>query len=235
MISIIIPTLNDKSNLMNLLEDIKRQTSHSFEVICIDGGSTDDTLKLAQSYGARCIIEPKKNSSNGILCSNIGATHSIGKILFFTASDVRISNDTISILNSEFRNPNLIAITGRAIPYDCNTVCKIEYSIYYLIASLLSRTRFVSSGSFLAVRKSAFLRASGFPFTYNSDGNLGATLHKIGQTKFKHDLTYQVSARRYTRYGFLRFNREYLYTIENFIPQLNINRLGAIHVKSPSH
>lgn len=234
MISIIIPTLNDRLNLSNLFSDISKQTLSPFEVICVDGGSTDGTIELVKSYCGKCIIETQK-PNNGILCTNLGAEHAKGDILLFTASDVRLKSDTLSIIRNEFKSDSgLIAMTGMPIPYDGNIICRFEYAMYYLIASLVSRFRFVTSGSFLVVKRSAFIKANGFPFTYNSDGELGMKLHYMGKTKFKNYLKYQVSARRFNLYGFLRFNREYLYTLENFVP-LNMTKLGELHVKSPSH
>lgn len=229
MISIIIPTLNDRLNLSNLFNDISKQTLKPFEIICVDGGSTDGTIELAQSNG-QCIVKPSNGINNTLLCTNIGANHSTGDILFFTGADVRISCNTISTIQNEFKS-NIIALTGMPIPYDGNVICRFEYATYYLLASLLSKCRFITSGSFLAVRKSAF---DGFPYTYNGDGNLGRLLHMRGKTKFKHDLIYHVSARRFNKYGFFKFNKEYLYTIENFIPQLDMSRFIP-HVKSPSH
>ena len=235
MISIIIPTLNDRLNLSNLFSDISKQTLSPFEVICVDGGSTDGTIELVKSYCGKCIIETQK-PNNGILCTNLGAEHAKGDILLFTASDVRLSPFTISMIQSDFLfDKDLIAMTGMPKLYDGNRICKFEYSLYYFIAYHLSKYRFISSGSFLAVKRDAFLKLNGFPYSYNCDGELGMKLHKMGKTKFSRALTYQTSARRYNKYGFFRFNLEYLYTLENFIPQLHMNKIGKLHIESPSH
>ena len=54
MVSIVIRTLNEGKNLKKLLSILLTQTI-KYEVIIVDSGSTDDTLKIAREYG--CVIE----------------------------------------------------------------------------------------------------------------------------------------------------------------------------------
>lgn len=57
-ISVITPTLNCAAHLDVCLERIDRQNypSDKVEKLVLDGGSTDDTVKVAQRYGARVIV-----------------------------------------------------------------------------------------------------------------------------------------------------------------------------------
>ena len=60
MFSIIIPTLNVATTLRVCLDSIARQTCTDFELVVVDGGSTDGTLDITKSFtshlGARLII-----------------------------------------------------------------------------------------------------------------------------------------------------------------------------------
>jgi len=60
LFSIIIPTFNVAATLPACLDSIAKQTCHDFELVLVDGGSTDGTPDIAQSYspslGGRLVI-----------------------------------------------------------------------------------------------------------------------------------------------------------------------------------
>src|SRR5437773_7358609 len=56
MISVTIPTLNSSKTLAMTVNSVLDQgLNEAPEVIVVDGGSTDATLEIAQSYGAKII------------------------------------------------------------------------------------------------------------------------------------------------------------------------------------
>ena len=57
-ISVIVPTLNEEANIGPLLESLKTQHCPPYEVIVVDGGSTDATIAIAETYGARVEVRP---------------------------------------------------------------------------------------------------------------------------------------------------------------------------------
>lgn len=59
-ISLIVLTKNEAENLRFCLDSVKDLTS---EIIVVDSGSTDDTLKIASEYGARIFTHPFKNQA----------------------------------------------------------------------------------------------------------------------------------------------------------------------------
>lgn len=59
--SIVIRAYNEARHLPRLLEGIKQQTVRDVEIILVDSGSTDDTVAVAESYGANIVrISPKE-------------------------------------------------------------------------------------------------------------------------------------------------------------------------------
>ena len=52
LISVIMPTYNSESTIDMVLSAIGKQTYKNYEILVIDGGSTDNTLEIAKKYGA---------------------------------------------------------------------------------------------------------------------------------------------------------------------------------------
>jgi glycosyltransferase involved in cell wall biosynthesis len=58
-ISIILPTLNEEEGIIETLKQIS-ELDLDKEVLVVDGLSTDDTVKNAEAYGAKIILEKRK-------------------------------------------------------------------------------------------------------------------------------------------------------------------------------
>jgi len=59
--SLVIRAYNEARHLPRLLEGIKQQTLKDVEIILVDSGSTDETVTIAESFGAKIVhISPKE-------------------------------------------------------------------------------------------------------------------------------------------------------------------------------
>ena len=99
-ISVIVPVYNTKDYLFDCLSSLKNQTYKNLEILLIDDGSTDDSLKIIQKYqklDSRARVLKKKN---GGLSSarNLGLDHANGEYIFFLDSDDYLENDAIEYL-----------------------------------------------------------------------------------------------------------------------------------------
>lgn len=59
MISVVIPLLNESNLVLRLVEEVQnnlRKTGESFEIICVDDGSTDSTLQKLLNFRAENIV-----------------------------------------------------------------------------------------------------------------------------------------------------------------------------------
>jgi glycosyltransferase involved in cell wall biosynthesis len=63
--SIVIRAYNEERHIGRLLEGIKHQTLKDVEVILVDSGSTDSTVEIAESYGARIVKIPSEEFTFG--------------------------------------------------------------------------------------------------------------------------------------------------------------------------
>ncbi len=79
MISIIIPTLNEAKALPATLQRVFDQEGN-FEVIVVDGGSSDATIKFCENYETIKIIKAKQGRASQM---NAGAAIAKGEWLVF--------------------------------------------------------------------------------------------------------------------------------------------------------
>lgn len=243
MLCVIIPTLNEEKNLPLCLSSLNSNYPNQYEVIIVDGGSKDQTARIAEEYGAKVIVEP---ACPEFTSRNIGAEKARGDILLFTCADVVFPKNLVSTVQKKFTDDSsLIALSGPGVPFDAPAIGRLEYEFYnlfrYILAKLPQRLRrFSTSTNFLAVKKSAFEEIRGFqPNDVNADGMMGKRLLEIGKIKFSMDARVYISARRMRHMGFINFNKHYLYVLENFFPELSRTTLlkklkqksGNVHKK----
>ncbi len=88
-ISIIIPVCNVEKYLRECLDSVLAQTFQNFEIICIDDGSTDDSLKILNEYKSkddRFIILQQEHVGAGA-ARNYALNFARGKYIQFLDSD----------------------------------------------------------------------------------------------------------------------------------------------------
>jgi glycosyltransferase involved in cell wall biosynthesis len=63
--SIIIRAYNEEKHIGRLLEGLRQQTLKDVEIILVDSGSTDRTVSVAESFGARIVRIPSAEFTFG--------------------------------------------------------------------------------------------------------------------------------------------------------------------------
>jgi glycosyltransferase involved in cell wall biosynthesis len=86
-VSVVIPVLNGAKDLVKLLPALNRQKGFSrVEVIVVDSGSSDDSVRLAEAYGAT-VIEIEKKAFSHSHARNVGAEAAHEEYILFTVHD----------------------------------------------------------------------------------------------------------------------------------------------------
>lgn len=83
-VSFIIPTLNAAKVISPCLRSILNQNFQNYEIIIADGGSTDNTLKIAQKYHAKIVTNQLKTAEAG---KAVGLGMARGQYIAFIDSD----------------------------------------------------------------------------------------------------------------------------------------------------
>lgn len=105
-VSIIVPIYNVSKYLDNSLNTILQQDYHNYEVVMINDGSTDNSLKIAQNYEERDKRFKVYSTKNQGLSSarNEGLKHISGDIIYFMDADDQLAPNALSILVSFFED-----------------------------------------------------------------------------------------------------------------------------------
>ena len=90
VVSVIIPTFNVEKYVEQCLRSLLEQTFCEFEVICVDDGSSDDTIEIIKRIQAEddriCLIEKEHCGRAGVM-RNIGLEEAKGQYCLFLDAD----------------------------------------------------------------------------------------------------------------------------------------------------
>ncbi len=115
--SILVLTKNEAMNIEACLNAVYSQKdAEPFEVIVIDSGSTDDTVKIAQRFPVRIERIPAESFHHS-RTRNLAASQAQGEILVFLVADAFPTSDLwLRTLLSNFEDPGVGAVYGRQLP-----------------------------------------------------------------------------------------------------------------------
>ena len=107
IISVIIPVYNTEKYLQQSLDSIFAQTMENFEIICVNDGSTDNSLEILKKNQNK--ISKIINKKNGGLSSarNEGLTQASGKYIYFFDSDDLLEPNTLNELYKTAKEDDL--------------------------------------------------------------------------------------------------------------------------------
>lgn len=121
MLSIIVPMYNAQDTISECIDSILDQKFKEYELILVDDGSTDDTLKICKTYAEkdqRIIIVPLEKNMGLINARKTGVEIAKAEYIGFVDSDDWIERDMYS---------NLINIQEK---FDCDLISSGIYRDY---------------------------------------------------------------------------------------------------------
>ncbi len=195
-LSIIIPVLNEEAYLPNLLNYLKEHcTEHSLEIIVVDGGSTDRTVELAETFGIKTLLSTPGRAAQ----MNCGARAASGDILYFLHVD--------TFPPPTFEKAILAAVSegNKAgcfrMKFDTNSKFLNFFAWFTKINHILCR----GGDQSLYVTKSLFRDSGGFNEDYKiyEDTEYIRRLYKLSRFKVIPE-TVITSARKYHKIGAVR-------------------------------
>ena len=117
MISVIIPVYNGAKELDRLLPALRRSEAVN-EIVIIDAGSTDDSVKVAENYGVEIIKAEKRSFDHG-KNRTLGGKKARGDILVYMTQDaLPVNEDSIAkLVKPLLKEKEVGAAYGRQLPH----------------------------------------------------------------------------------------------------------------------
>ena len=115
MISIIIPMYNSEKYIEKCIESILNNLYKNFEIIVVDDGSTDDSIKIVKKYTNIKLLY--SNHAGPGSARNVGIENASGDFIFFLDSDDTINPNTLKILKNNIKKYDIV-IGNYNIIYD---------------------------------------------------------------------------------------------------------------------
>ncbi len=157
MVSVVIPTLNEAGTISDIIKTIKETIAYPYEIIIVDGGSTDNTREIVQKEKCKLIVEPRRGYG---IALRTGIAHARGDIILIVDGDgtyeVRDLNRLISALYHEnadlclgARIYNLSDKSMDVINYIGNKIITFAFNVLY------NQNLWDSQSGFRAIKRSA--------------------------------------------------------------------------------
>ena len=111
--SVVIPTLARPEPLRETLDSVLACDPPADEVIVVDADPTESGADVAASYGDRVRVLP---SPRGLTIQrNLALDAATGDVVVFLDDDVQVEPGLFAGLAATFRDPTIVAVTGRIV------------------------------------------------------------------------------------------------------------------------
>jgi cellulose synthase/poly-beta-1,6-N-acetylglucosamine synthase-like glycosyltransferase len=172
-VTILIPAWNEEESTESTLNSILASDYPDFEVIFIDDGSTDNTLKIARKFEKfkNVRVFTKKNGGKASAI-NLGIKKAKGEIIFTMDADTRVDPSSMKKMVRYFKNPRVMSVTPAMLIDNregikqtiLQRVQQIEYYLGVFLRKVFASLNaiYIAPGAFSAYRKSFFDKYGGY-------------------------------------------------------------------------
>jgi glycosyltransferase involved in cell wall biosynthesis len=148
--TVVIPAFNAGATIAETLEALRAQdVAGEYEVIVVDGGSSDPTREIALAAGVTVLDNPRRGPVEG---RNVGARQATGGALAFTDADCRPDSRWLAaglraLERAELVQGHVLAASAHG-PFDRTIVVNSEYGLYETANMFVRRDLFHRVGGF---------------------------------------------------------------------------------------
>jgi len=209
-VSVIIPAYNEGRNIRKTIESVQNlEYEGKFEIIVVDDGSKDDTLKIARKIAEndpriKVLHQENKGKAAAI---NFAMSKSKGEFIATLDADSFVEKDALMKMIGFFEDKKVAAVTPSLKVYQPKTIVQKIQKVEYLWGIFLRKVfsfmnaLHVTPGPFSIFRKSFFDRHGGFDeknptedteiafriqtHHYKIENSIDAVVYTVSPPKFK--------------------------------------------------
>lgn len=220
LISIVIPALNEEKFLPKLLQDLVEQQEKDFEVLIVDGHSTDQTFEKASEFKTSLnisIYEVQKR--NAAFQRNYGAQKAVGKYVVFIDADTRLAKNFVKNLKKDLKKNVHLILIPQYLSYEKFFQSKAVLSALNLLIEASQKTKkALAIAVCLIFERNFFLHLQGFDerIVFAEDCEIVRKAKKAGvNARILKKTSVMLSLRRFQK--------------EGVVTSLGKSLMGAIH------
>ncbi|MAG32226.1 MAG: glycosyltransferase [Deltaproteobacteria bacterium] len=201
-ISVVIPTLDESARIVDTLGSVSGVAAgldfaSEIEVIVVDGGSRDETGRLAREAGAR-VLESERGRARQL---RMGAERSTGDVILFLHADTRLPPGWVQDMCRVLSDPGC---TGGAFTFGFAERGARERWIEWWVALRVAAFGLPYGDQALFMRRTVLEEMGGVPIVpIMEDLDLVRGIKRAGRLRML-PLVAETSSRRYAERGGLR-------------------------------
>jgi len=209
LISVVIPAWNEEKYIGRTVKSLLNQSldREEYEIIIVDGRSTDRTAQIARRLGAKVFYENEKSIGGA---RNVGAKKAKGKYVAFVDADCIAPRGWLLRIKKTFerKGEKLKGIGGFGVPINPRWQDKLAFFIldyYWKVTSWLGIYHFV--GFNCVYSRKEFLKLGGFnpKIKFMEDVEMSFRFRRAGHPcKVSRRLKMMTSPRRFSQMGLLK-------------------------------
>lgn len=187
--SLVITVLNEGHAINLLLESIKNQKKVPDEIIIVDGGSSDATVRIIRTFIQENKILGKHfklyyKPGNRSLGRNYGVEHAHSDIILFTDAGCILDFEWTEKISEPFQNKEVDVVSGYYQGQTENNLQKALVPYVLVMPDKIDKKIFLPATRSMAIKKSVFEELGGFDekLSHNEDFAFAKKLEKEGKT-----------------------------------------------------
>jgi glycosyltransferase involved in cell wall biosynthesis len=208
MLSFVIPTYNEEKSIGPLLDALGAQMSEGDEIIIVDSYSKDRTVDVAQSKGARVVLQQKMGIG---AAKTEGARNAANGLVVMLDADCVPCADFVQRIKARFKEkPELVALCGLDLYSSDSGFWRAVYNIYSMKVFWLGKAFHRISGKYwlaannCAIMKDVFFSVGGYRSVVCEDNDLMMRLPANRNVVYDAKIVATLSDRRFREGGFFR-------------------------------
>ncbi len=171
-VSLITTVYNEEKGIRDFIESINNQSDIPDELVVVDGGSTDNTVKLLQALlspkiRSKIIVDPSCNRANskGPIARgrNVAITHASYSHILVTDAGCVLHPEWVSKMKAGFSSPNVEVVCGYYRALITNPLQERIAPMFCPPSASINEETFLPSSRSVGFTKEVWERVGGYP------------------------------------------------------------------------